>query len=185
MNNSHITRFFWKPFSFLLNDTSTSNYAVEAICLVSTLLCQRVQDSDSPRCVRHPTNLHIEDFKEEEEEDHEMEGDETDDTAVSMDDWEDSLTIIDDDNEDGDEESGSSDKILDDCQEYFILLSDSQKAVIEKLKQILHPNSWATDSEVLETFAGAILQVFVSQPADSDFNLYHTPIEAYLISRGI
>ena len=151
------------------------------------LLRQRRQDS--PRCAtehvataRHPTNLDIEDF--EEEEDDEMEGDETEEIVISMDDWEDSLTVIDDG--DGDEESGSSEMlILDDPGlEYFISLSDSQKAAIDKLKQMLHTNSMATDSEVLESFAGVILQVFVSQPGDSVLNLYHTPIEAYLISRG-
>lgn len=153
------------------------------------LLRQRRQDS--PRCAtehvataRHPTNLDIEDF--EEEEDDEMEGDETEEIVISMDDWEDSLTVIDDG--DGDEESGSSDEMLildDPGLEYFISLSDSQKAAIDKLKQMLQTNSMATDSEVLESFAGVILQVFVSQPGDSVLNLYHTPIEAYLISRGL
>jgi hypothetical protein len=92
------------------------------------------------------------------------------------------------DDGDGDEESGSSDEMLildDPGLEYFISLSDSQKAAIDKLKQMLHTNSMATDSEVLESFAGVILQVFVSQPGDSVLNLYHTPIEAYLISRGL
>ena len=152
------------------------------------LLRQRRQDSsccatEHVATSRHPTNLDIEDF--EEEEDDEMEGDETEEIVISMDDWEDSLTVIDDG--DGDEESGSSEMlILDDPGlEYFISLSDSQKAAIDKLKQMLHTNSMATDSEVLESFAGVILQVFISQPGDSVLNLYHTPIEAYLISRGL
>jgi hypothetical protein len=161
------------------------------------LLRQRGQDS--PRCatgheaIYHPTNLDIEDEEEEEEDNtEEMEGDGTDDAqaASSMDDWEDTFVDIDGGDGDGDEdeESGASVEMLildDPGQEYFISLSDPQKAAIDELKEMLHPNSLATDSEILDSFANVIFQVFVSQPSDSVINPYHTPIEAFLISRGL
>lgn len=144
--------------------------------------------------ISYPTNLDIEDVEEEDEDDtEEIEGYGTDEAqAVSnMDDWEDTFIGIDGDDGDGDEddESGASvDEMLildDPDQEYFISLSDSQKTAVDKLKKMLCSNSLVTDSDILNAFADVILQVFASQPSDSVINLYHTPMEAFLISRGL
>ena len=155
------------------------------------LLCQRGQDSlqctTECEAIHHPTNLDIEDVEEEQEDDEEMEGDDA--HALSMDDWEGALQVMDIDDEDGDEDEESRDRDLDEMddpgQEYSISLSDQQKAAIDKLKEMLCSNSPASDSEILDSFANVTLQVFVSQPSDSVVNPYHTPIEAFLISRGL
>jgi hypothetical protein len=78
-----------------------------------------------------------------------------------------------------------ADSINNSAQENSVSLSNEQKGAIDKLQSLLACTPPAADGDILESFSDVIFQVFTSQPSDTALNPDYSPIEAYLLSRGI
>ena len=147
-----------------------------------------VHDTSSNRRTTQGGTAYVEDDVEEREPDEEGNYSESDGSTADgdegLDGWEDNIIA----GEDADEEKDSGDlfdSVDDSGPEYFMSLSDTQKEEIDNLQSLLERSPPAADNEIQESFASVILQVFTSQPPDSVANPYHTPVQVYLISRGI
>lgn len=128
------------------------------------------------------------DYEEEEEIPDEDDGSDAENNSATVDtkgfkDREDDLMVRNHPDENNSEDL--ADSIDNSGQENSISLSNEQKEAIDKLQSLLACTPPAADSDILESFSNVIFQVFTSQPSDTVLNHDYSPIEAYLLSRGI
>ncbi|KAF9472812.1 hypothetical protein BDN70DRAFT_937909 [Pholiota conissans] len=188
-----------KPFTVLTADETVQAYATEAVRFVAMLLRRRRQcgavsvthsvnptvnlqssiepTTSSRRSTSGGTAYAEDDDEEDEDEDADKVGGNT------IDDWEEEVWDDLDDDEDG---SINSTNILGDgSKEYPILFSKEQQTSLDNLYSLLQQNPPVDDTDLLDKFSDAILQVFISQSTKTASNPYYAPVEVYLISRGI
>jgi len=126
-------------------------------------------------------------MEEEEDDDNDIEGDiDLDQDLPGMRQWEES--VIANHEEEPLEDVDLNQKIDsedDGGAEYPFILSEPQAHAVAKLRCLLRQSSPPSEETLDDAYEDLILQVFVTHPAESSTAYLHTPVEAYLISKGI